>query len=54
MTFARTVFTFLAGVYVGQEYPRSLPIQENVNNKLEELKKSEIYKKIYEEFFKNK
>lgn len=54
MHFVRTVLTFMAGVYVGQEYPNSLPIRENINKKLEEFKKTEVYKNFIEEFNKSK
>jgi hypothetical protein len=53
MTLFRTIAIFFTGVYTGQQNPTFIPtLKENVNKKLEELKKTEIYKKIQDEFFK--
>ena len=51
----RTLFVFLVGVYVGQEYGDNIPnIKRYTNNILEKFKDTDIYKNISEEIKKNK
>lgn len=55
MNIIKHTITFLFGIYVGQEYGKYIP---NVKNKtmeyVNEIKKSEFYKKIDEDFIKSK
>lgn len=47
MSLIKYTITFLAGVYIGQEYGNTIPsVKVYTNNLYEQLKQTEFYKKV--------
>ena len=47
MSLIKYTITFLAGVYIGQEYGSTIPnVKVYTNNLYEQLKKTEFYKQV--------
>jgi len=49
----RTVFVFLVGVYIGQEYGNEIPsVKKYTNSMIDKFRTTDLYKKVCEDLKK--
>lgn len=55
MSLIKYTITFLAGVYIGQEYGNTIPkVKDYTDDLCQRFKQTEFYKQVYSDINKNK